>query len=68
MAEKKNLTVEYSKQSLENAKEIVSFLGENFTEKEITNFYKVLADFEKIIILYPTIYSESKKKKFRIAV
>ena len=68
MAEKKNLTVEYSKQSLENAKEIVFYLRKNFTEKEITNFYKVLADFEKIIILYPTIYSESKKKKFRRAV
>jgi plasmid stabilization system protein ParE len=68
MAEKKNLSVEYSKQSLENAKEIVSYLQKNFSEKEVTNFYKVLADFEKIIILYPTIYSESKKKKFRRAV
>lgn len=68
MAEKKNLSVEYSKQSLENAKEIVSYLQKNFSEKEVTNFYKVLADFENIIILYPTIYSESKKKKFRRAV
>jgi hypothetical protein len=68
MDEKKILKVEYSKQSLENAKEIVSYLRKNFSEKEITNFYKVLADFEKIIILYPTIYSESKKKKVRKAV
>jgi plasmid stabilization system protein ParE len=68
MAEKKNISVEYSKQSLENAKEIVSYLQKNFSEKEVTNFYKVLADFENIIILYPTIYSESKKKKFRRAV
>ena len=68
MAEKNNLSVEYSKQSLENAKEIVSYLQKNFSEKEVTNFYKVLADFENIIILYPTIYSESKKKKFRRAV
>ena len=68
MADKKKLIVEYSSQSLENAKEIVSYLQKNFSEKEVTNFYKVLADFEKIIILYPTIYSESKKKKFRRAV
>jgi len=68
MAEKKNLSVEYSKQSLANAKEIVSYLQKNFSEKEVTNFYKVLADFENIIMLYPTIYSESKKKKFRRAV
>ena len=68
MAEKKNLSVEYSKQSLANAKEIVSYLQKNFSEKEVTNFYKVLADCENIIILYPTIYSESKKKKFRRAV
>ena len=59
MAEKKILTGEYSKQASENAKEIVNNVRKNFSEKEITNFYKVLADFEKIIILYPTIYSES---------
>jgi hypothetical protein len=68
MADKKKLIVEYSSQSLENAKEIVSYLQKNFSQNEVTNFYKVLADFEKIIILYPTIYSESKKKKFRRAV
>lgn len=68
MADKKKLFVEYSKQSLENAKEIITYLRKNFSEKEVANFYKVLTDFEKIIILYPTIYSESKKKKFRRAV
>ena len=68
MADKKKLIVQYSRLSLENAKEIVSYLQTNFSEKEVTNFYKVLTDFENIIILYPTIYSESKKKKFRRAV
>ena len=68
MADKKKLIVAYSRQSLENAKEIVSYLQTNFSEKEVTNFYKVLADFENIIILYPTIYSQSKKKKYRRAV
>ena len=68
MAEKKKLIVEYSKQSLENAKEIVSYLRQKFTEKEVTNFYKALYDFEKIIILYPTLYSESQKKRIRRAV
>jgi F0F1-type ATP synthase delta subunit len=68
MAEKKILTGEYSNQASENAKEIVNYVRKNFSDKEITNFYKVLTDFEKIIILYPTIYSESKRKKVRKAV
>ena len=68
MAEKISFTVEYSKQSVENAKEIVSYLQKKFTEKEVNNFYKALGDFEKIISLYPTLYSASQKKRIRRAV
>jgi hypothetical protein len=68
MVGNKSLIVEYSKQSLENVKEIVSYLQNKFTEKEVNNFFKVLNDFEKIIILYPALYSESQKKRIRRAV
>ena len=68
MAEKKKFIVEYSQQSLENAREIVYYLQKKFTEKEVNSFYKALNDFEKIIVFYPTIYSESKKKRVRRAV
>ncbi len=68
MAEKRKLIVEYSKQSLGNAKEIVSYLQKKFTDKEVDKFYAALNDFEKIIVAYPTLYSESKKKKIRKAV
>ena len=63
MAEKEDFIVQYSKQSLENAKEIVSYLLEKFSEKEVNRFYKDLNDFEKIIIIYPTLYLESQKKR-----
>jgi hypothetical protein len=68
MAEKEDFIVQYSKQSLENAKEIVSYLLKKFSEKEVNRFYKDLNDFEKIIIIYPTLYLESQKKRIRRAV
>jgi dTDP-D-glucose 4,6-dehydratase len=37
MVYNKSLIVEYSKQSLENVKEIVSYLHNKFTEKEVNN-------------------------------
>jgi N-acetyl-gamma-glutamylphosphate reductase len=68
MAEKRKLIIEYSKQSLINAKDIVAYLRSKFTEKEVNNFYKALNEFEKIISVYPTLYSESRKRKIRRAV
>lgn len=68
MAKKRKLVVGYSNQSLKNAKEIVAYLKKKFTDKEINNFYQTLYDFEKVIALYPTLYSESQKKKIRKAV
>ncbi|MCB0819431.1 MAG: hypothetical protein KDC13_02320 [Bacteroidetes bacterium] len=68
MASTKKPTIEYSKQSLRNAKEIVAYLRLRFTENEVAKFYKALDDFEKVISSYPGLYPESRKKKIRRAV
>jgi len=68
MAEKKRLAVEYSKHSLKSATEIVAYLRNKFSQKEIDAFYQTLEDFEKIIALYPTLYNQSNKMKIRRAV
>jgi hypothetical protein len=64
----KKLQVLYSQQSIQNAKEIVAYLKSRFSNKEVVNFYQSLSNFEKVISAYPTLYSESKKMKFRRAV
>jgi len=68
MPEKKRLSIEYSKHSLNSAAEIVSYLRNKFSQKEIDAFYQTLADFEKIISLYPTLYKQSNRMKIRRAV
>lgn len=68
MAKKKRLVVEYSAQSLSNTTEIIAYLRRRFSQKEIDNFTQSLADFEKIISLYPTLYAQSPKMKIRRAV
>ncbi len=68
MAEKKRLIVEYSAQSLDNAIEIATYLRNNFTQKEIDDFYRSLSDFEKTVSLFPTLYPKSPKMKVRRAV
>lgn len=68
MSDRSNLKVEYSKQSLRNAIEIVSYLTNKFADKEVNKFYQILPNFEKIIVAYPTLYSQSKIKNIRRAV
>ena len=68
MAKNNKLNIEYSVQSLLNAKEIVNYLLSKFTEKEVNNFYKSLYDFENIVSIYPTLYAKSNKKKIRRAI
>lgn len=68
MAEKKNVTLEYSPTSLNNAIEIANYLRNKFSEKEVEKFYQFLLDFEHIIVKFPTLYNASKKKKIRRAV
>jgi hypothetical protein len=68
MTKKRKLVVDYSQQSLKNAKEIVAYLKLKFSEKEVNNFFQTLNDFESLVSIYPTLYSESQKKKVRKAV
>jgi plasmid stabilization system protein ParE len=68
MSEGRNLIVEYSKQSLDNASEIIVYLRMHFTEKEVSSFYQTLQEFEKIVRLFPNLYPESKKRRVRRAV
>jgi hypothetical protein len=68
MTKKRKLVVDYSQQSLKNAKEIVAYLKLKFSEKEVNNFFQTLNDFENIVSIFPTLYSESQKKKVRKAV
>lgn len=68
MAEQKRLIVEYSAQSLSNASEIITYLQNKFSEKEIDKFYKSLSNFEKTVSIYPTLYPESQNMKIRRAV
>jgi hypothetical protein len=56
MDEKTRLVIEYSKQSLISAAEIVAYLKNKFSQREIDAFYQALEDFEKIISLFPTLY------------
>jgi plasmid stabilization system protein ParE len=68
MNTKNKITISYSKQSLENAKEIVRYLKRKFSKKEVDQFYRLLTEFEKIISVYPTLYPESKKYRIRQAI
>ncbi len=68
MAEKGRLAVEYTKQSLDSASEIVTYLRMKFSPKEIEAFYQALEDFEKTIALYPALHNKSSKSTIRRAV
>ncbi len=68
MDEKTRLVIEYSKQSLISAAEIVAYLKNKFSQREIDAFYQALEDFEKIIALFPTLYKQSNRLKIRRAV
>jgi len=68
MDEKTRLVIEYSKQSLISAAEIVAYLKNKFSQREIDAFYQALEDFAKIISLFPTLYKQSNRLKIRRAV
>ncbi len=68
MAERSKFVVDYSVQSLKNSIEIVAYLRRKFSEREVDQFYHYLADFEKIITLFPLLYAESTRLKIRRAV
>jgi plasmid stabilization system protein ParE len=68
MAKRQRLEVEYAPNALKHAQQIVAYLRQKFSEKEVTKFYRFLNDFEQIIVMFPTLYSESLKKNVRKAV
>lgn len=68
MADKRKLNIQYSKQSFQNAQEIIAYLKWKFSEREVNNFYQALHDFENIVCFYPTLFAKSKKKNIRRAV
>ena len=58
---KKRLTVVYSAQAMENAREIVNYLQNKFSDREVDKFRRILSDFERIIGLFPSLYPQSTK-------
>jgi len=68
MTEKKRFTVSYSKQALNSATDIVVYLRNKFSAKEVDAFYHKLEDFEKIVSLYPLLYTKSDRTIIRRAV
>lgn len=68
MTEKKRFTVSYSKQALNSATDIVVYLRNKFSTKEVDEFYQKLEDFEKIVSLYPLLYTKSVRTTIRRAV
>jgi len=69
MPKKKKLTVLWTYEALKNASSVKAYLSENFSSKEIQNFYSLLSAFENAVLLFPKLYPQTNKKaKIRRAV
>jgi plasmid stabilization system protein ParE len=69
MPEKKKLNVLWTNQALRNASNIKTYLEENFSVKEINNFFSLLSAFESAVTTFPKLYPQTNKKaKIRRAV
>ena len=63
------IKVIWSGESSRRTDQIILFLSENWTEKEVLNFLIDLKTFEEIVSNFPEIYPESQTKKgYRRAV
>jgi plasmid stabilization system protein ParE len=60
--------VEYTEHSVQLANEIVNYLNIRFSEKEVTRFFKLLIDFERIVSIFPTLYPVSSQINVRRAI
>jgi len=60
--------VVYSAKALQGASEIIAYLRFRFSQQQIDAFYERLAQFEKVVVAYPTLYKGSLKVKLRRAV
>ena len=63
------LDVIWSAESIQRTDQIIKFLNDKWTNKEIINFLEDLKSFEEIVSNFPEIYPESQiKKGYRRAV
>ncbi len=62
------LEVFWTSKSLYQASLIKNYLKENFSQKEIDQFYLLLSSFAEAVSLFPKLYPETKKLKIRRAV
>ena len=63
------IEVIWSGESIRRTDQVILFLSENWTEKEVLNFLIDLKTFEEIVSNFPEIYPESQiKKGYRRAV
>ena len=61
--------VRWSDESIQRTDQIVNYLLENWSVKEVKNFLDALEGFEEIVSRFPDIYPHSTKKKgYRKAV
>jgi len=60
---RKRLEVIWSEESDKRTDEIIEYLLEKFSQKEVSNFLNLLKDFEKIVSQFPETYPESLNKK-----
>lgn len=56
---KAKFDVLWSQESKEQFERITSYLRAEWTQKEVNKFISKLKDFEKIVALFPEIYTES---------
>jgi plasmid stabilization system protein ParE len=63
MADRQYLYVHWTDRSIANSLTIKNYLQYNFSQREIDNYYELLASFEKIILKFPKLYPKSKKNK-----
>ena len=63
------LPIIYSPRSLADAVIIKNFILSKFTQREVDNFYKMLASFEKVVTTFPHLYPKiSSSRNVRRAV
>lgn len=57
------LPIIYTSRSLTDALIIKNFILVKFTQREVDNFYKMLATFEKVVVAFPQLYPKSNKSQ-----
>ena len=58
----KEFDILWSKESKFQFDRIVLYLRDKWTEKEVKKFASQIKNFERIVVKFPEIYAESKKK------